>query len=135
MFEDRPILIVEDECYVALDLANAVEDWRGRVVGPVATVAEALQLLEARAVSAAILDSELADGDVTPLALELSQRGVPLVIHTETGLPAELASKLPRVPIVRKPVRPLVVLERLLEEIRRTGSEDLRVAGRRHPRV
>ncbi len=55
MFENRPILIVEDECYLALDLANAVEDWNGKVVGPAATVVEALALLAAEKSGAAIL--------------------------------------------------------------------------------
>jgi DNA-binding NtrC family response regulator len=125
LFENRPILIVEDECYLALDLANAVEDWEGRVVGPVATVAEALELLEGQHVAAAILDSQLADGDVTPLARELSARGVPFVIHTGTRLPPELASSLPNVPVVMKPVRSSIVLACLLNEMREPACQHL----------
>jgi DNA-binding response OmpR family regulator len=125
MFEDRPILIVEDECYLALDLANAVEDWNGKVVGPAATIVEALALLDTENVAAAILDSQLTDGDVTPVALELAGRGVPFVIHTGTGLPPQLAASLPNVPLVMKPVRPLVVLACLLNEMRQPGLQQL----------
>jgi DNA-binding NtrC family response regulator len=133
MFENRPILIVEDECYLALDLANAVEDWRGEVVGPAATVAEAMALLDARDVDAAILDSQLADRDVTPLALELSQRGVPFVISTGTGLPPGLASSLPNVAVVMKPARAVTVLECLLNEIRKPARRSVLEPRPRNP--
>jgi hypothetical protein len=36
------VLIVEDEPFVALDLATAVEGARGKVIGPAGTVHEAL---------------------------------------------------------------------------------------------
>lgn len=125
MFDNQPILIVEDECFVALDLADAVADWQGKVVGPVATVAQALELLEAEKVAAAILDSQLADRDVTPLAIALAERRVPFVIHTGTGVPPEIASAMPGVPVVMKPVRPLIVLACLLNEIRQPGGQRL----------
>ena len=117
MFANQPILIVEDECFLALDLADAVQAWEGTVVGPVATVAEALTLIENRPVSGAVLDAKLADRDVTPLALRLAEKGVPFVIHTGTGLPVELAAELPHLPVVMKPVQPTRVLARLLTEM------------------
>jgi DNA-binding response OmpR family regulator len=53
------IFIAEDEPYIALDLALAVEDADGLVVGPAASVEEALALLAAGPVDRAILDVNL----------------------------------------------------------------------------
>lgn len=121
MFGEKPILIVEDDPYRALDLSIAVEDWEGRVVGPVATVAEALAVLESDQVAAAVLDVELADGDVAPVISVLAQRGVPFVVHTGTGLPSDLAELHPNVPVVMKPSKPASVLARLLKEMKVAG--------------
>jgi DNA-binding response OmpR family regulator len=119
VFRDHLILIVEDETYVGLGLALAIEDAEGRVVGPVGTVAEALTLLEAHQISAAVLDANLADRDVTPVAVTLAGHRVPFVVYTGTGLPSELAAVLPDIPVIMKPASPSHVLERLLERIAR----------------
>jgi hypothetical protein len=42
------VLIVEDQCIIALDLQAAVEHANARVVGPAATVRKALDLLDRR---------------------------------------------------------------------------------------
>lgn len=118
VFANLPILIVEDECFVAMDLSDAIEAWDGRVIGPVATVAEALALVEIMPIAAAVLDAKLADRDVTPLAMRLAEKGVPFVIHTGTGVPDELAAELPNLPVVMKPNQPAIVLACLLNEIR-----------------
>jgi hypothetical protein len=62
------VLIVEDEPLIALDLAMAVEEARGKVIGPAGRVREALALMEQHLVQAAILDVNLSDRDVTPIA-------------------------------------------------------------------
>jgi len=119
MLTDKAILIVEDDVYLALDLSMAVEGSNGRVVGPVGTVAEALELLESEPVSAALLDSQPADGDVTPVAMLLTKRGVPFVIHACTGLPAGVARSLPEAPLVIKPFHSEQILSRLMSEMQR----------------
>lgn len=117
-----PILIAEDQVLVALDLAAAVEEQGGVVVGPVAEVAEALAIVEAVPIAAAILDANLLDRDVTPLALRLIERGIPLIIHTGTGLPDTLAQACPALTVVMKPVPSTMVLEALGQEIARKGG-------------
>src|SRR3954463_13150338 len=84
------ILIVEDQAIIALDLESAVEDANGQVIGPASTVREALKLLHANEVDAAILDANLPDGDVTPVAEELIDRGIPFVISTGVAVPLQL---------------------------------------------
>jgi DNA-binding response OmpR family regulator len=117
MLAGMQILIVEDETMVALGLAAAVEDLDGRVVGPVATVADALLLLAEKPVAAAVLDANLIDRDVTPLALALLEKAVPFVVHSGTGLPDDLAAAHPNLMVVMKPASPNIVLANLFDQI------------------
>jgi CheY-like chemotaxis protein len=119
MFCAAPILIAEDNLYLALDLSNAIEDMDGKVVGPASTLAEALQLLEQHTVAAAIVDSQLAEHDTVSLARVLAQRQVPFVIHTSTAVPATLSALHAEVPVLIKPLRAEAVITCLLDEMRR----------------
>ena len=56
------ILIVEDEAIIAMVLADSLEDGGHEVVGPAATMAEALALCEAAPPDLAGLDINLGDG-------------------------------------------------------------------------
>jgi len=133
MLDGLAILIVEDEQLLAMDLAFAVEDRGGVVVGPVASVAEGIAILAARQTGcgaqdgppmlAAVLDANLIDRDVTPLALRLIECGIPFVIHSAIGLPEALAASHPDLPLVRKPARPAVVLGALDAAIARAASQ------------
>lgn len=127
LLSDKSILIVEDNVYHALDLSLAIEESNGRVVGPVGTVAEALALLEKEQIAAAIVDSHLADRDATPVVLALAEKGVPFVIHTETGLPPQIAQLHPDAPHLVSPVHPHIILARLLSEVQR---HERRASGR-----
>ena len=86
-----------------LDLAFAVEDAGGQVVGPAASVAEALTLLENRPVHGAILDVNLTDRDITPVVAVLAERRVPMILQSGRGLPAELAARFPGLTVRMKP--------------------------------
>src|SRR5215216_1100774 len=121
MFSDAPILIVEDNLYLALDLSSAVEEMAGRVVGPAATVEEALTLLETHPVAAAILDCHFGERDAAPLARELAERRVPFVFHAAIPPPPVIRELHPDVPVLMKPVQPSAILTCLLDEIRKAG--------------
>ena len=118
MLEGLPVLIVENEPLIALDLTAAVLEQNGIVIGPVPTVAEALAILADQSVGAAILDAKLDDRDITPVAVRLLEQAVPFVIHSGTGLPAELAARHPDLPVILKPKRPQDVVARLKEQLR-----------------
>jgi hypothetical protein len=77
-----PILIVEDELLIALELQLWVEDAEGQVVGPVGSANAALAWLQTCVVAAAILDVQLTDGDATPIADALAAREVPMVFQS-----------------------------------------------------
>ena len=108
------ILIAEDEPFVALDLALAVENAGGVPVGPAGSVREALALLESSRVAAAILDFNLSDGDVGPVLQLLIDRDVPVIVQTGVAVPSELRSRYPGLIVLAKPVRSEVLLAKLI---------------------
>lgn len=111
------VLIVEDEAFVALDLALSVEDAGGNVIGPAGTIREALALCGTQ-ISGAILDVHLPDGDVGPILHELMARGIPVVVQTGGGLPNRLKEAYPDLPVLTKPNDPMRVVARLCEAMR-----------------
>ena len=93
------VLVMEDEFLVALALETALEEFGCQVVGPFASVedglagvADAVRL--AGGLDAAILDVNLRDGVVMPVALALKERGVPMMLHTSHGDPSSLGPPL-----------------------------------------
>ena len=75
------ILIVEDEFVVAMDLAIMLQGAGYTVLGPVASVAQALELLRHWRPEAALLDVVLRNGErVTPVARVLAAMEVPFML-------------------------------------------------------
>lgn len=107
------VLVAEDEPFIALDLALAIEDAGGEVVGPAASAKEALILLKKHTVAAAILDVNLIDGDISPVVEYLVERGVPLILQTGVGLPADLAARYPGLIVRIKPTIAAVLVAQL----------------------
>ena len=103
---DRRVLIVEDEPFIAYDIADAIEGAGGVVVGPAASVREALALIATERVEAAILDVNLPDGDVGPVISELARQGILLLVHTGAGLTPELRTQHPGLRVFAKPTPP-----------------------------
>jgi DNA-binding LytR/AlgR family response regulator len=125
MFDNQPILIVEDEPLIAMCLADTVECMKGLVVGPAASVKEALVLIERHAIAAAILDANLSDRDITPVALLLTKLRVPFIVHTAVGLPAGLARIIHKIRVVLKPQTSEFVVDQLRLAILRTRGPSL----------
>ena len=115
------ILVVEDEPFIALDVALAIEDAGGKVAGPAASVKEALALIDTMPIVAAILDVNLVDGDISPVAERLITAGIPVILQTGIGLPPKLVARFPDLPVNIKPcvAATLVVqLEALIASVR-----------------
>jgi len=110
------VLIVEDEPFISCDLAQGVEDAGGVVIGPAATVIQALALIKETSPEAAILDVNLPDGHVGPVLDAIGH--VAVVIHTGVGLPPDLKQRFPEVPIYFKPTPAAVLTSRLVSLLR-----------------
>ncbi|RYI08885.1 MAG: response regulator [Acetobacteraceae bacterium] len=82
---NQRILVVEDEFLISAMLCDMLEDASVVAVGPAATVAEALKLIEDGQVDAAILDMNLQGQWSDPVAEELQRRGIPFVFTSGYG--------------------------------------------------
>jgi DNA-binding response OmpR family regulator len=76
------VLIVEDETLLAMDLQMTLEQNGCSVIGPVATVAAAIRLIEDAVPDAALLDLNLNGESSVPIADVLVERWIPFVFVT-----------------------------------------------------
>ena len=104
------ILVVEDEFIVAYDLAETVRDEGYVLAGPYAHGGEALEKLDRDHPDCAILDVQLADGDVYSLADALTARGIPILFHSGHAVPSELIARYPNSRACSKPCPPSELL-------------------------
>jgi CheY-like chemotaxis protein len=102
----RRVLLVEDEALIAMMLADNLSDAGLEVVGPVATVEDALRLVDSLmadgGLDAAVLDVNLGRESVEPVADRLATQGVPFVFATGYGMGSEPRGH-PGRPVLRKP--------------------------------
>jgi PAS domain S-box-containing protein len=112
----RPrILVVEDSALIALEIEEAVREAGFEVVGPVARLPAALELVQSHSVDGALLDINLDGVQVYPLADLLRARGVPIVFATGYDRRTVLPPRFSTVPTLAKPFSPSD-LARLLAE-------------------
>jgi PAS domain S-box-containing protein len=100
----RPrVLLVEDEALVAMMIQECLGDFGYQVVGPIATATEAAARAKDGNFEAAVLDINLGDGAVYPIADMLAARGIPFVFVT--GYDAESVDpRFRNVPVLQKPI-------------------------------
>jgi len=77
------LLIVEDEYLLAQEMADYFENLGTEIVGPVGTVARALDLIASSRIQVAVLDVNLRDERVYPVAEALKQ--IPFVFASGYG--------------------------------------------------
>ena len=96
------ILLVEDNALVRLMIAAMVEELGHRVVAQAGTLDEARRLAETAEFDIALLDINLSDQSVAPVAEIIEMRGLPFLFVTgnqTSGLPERLKGK----PLLSKP--------------------------------
>jgi DNA-binding response OmpR family regulator len=76
------VLVVEDKFLLADDTAKLLTAHGATVLGPVATLGEALVLAESDHIQAAVLDIGLQGEMVYPVVGRLRERGVPVLFTT-----------------------------------------------------
>lgn len=86
---NKTVLIVEDEFLIALDLQMMMEGHGWRVLGPAASVRDALGFLNDELPSLGLLDVNLGAELVTPVAEALKLRGVPFIIASAHDKPEQ----------------------------------------------
>ncbi len=103
------ILIVEDEYFIADDMAAQLRQRGAEVLGPVGTVEEESRIVSGGERDCAILDMNLRGDMAYPVADRLAEAGIPFVIATGYNS-ASLPDRFSDVPRVEKPVDPKLVL-------------------------
>jgi two-component sensor histidine kinase/DNA-binding response OmpR family regulator len=100
----RPrVLLVEDEALVGMMIQESLGDFGYQVVGPICTASEATARAKEGQFEAAVLDINLGDGAVYPIADILAARGVPFVFVT--GYDANsVEARFRNIPILQKPI-------------------------------
>ncbi|MFC7736748.1 response regulator [Roseomonas sp. GCM10028921] len=101
----RRVLVVEDETLVAMLVEDTLADAGVQVLGPVATVSEALSVLESERPDLAVLDLNLAGETSEPVAERLMAMEVPFVVASGYGA-AGLPQRLVGNPVLAKPYAP-----------------------------
>ncbi len=87
--KNKRVLVVEDEALVSMLVEDELRDAGAEVLGPAASLGEALRLVEAVAadggMDAAVLDVNLNGRHVAPVADKLAALGVPFLFATGYG--------------------------------------------------
>jgi two-component SAPR family response regulator len=97
----KRILVVEDEALIAVMVEDMLIEMGGEVVGPAATIDEALDLARTELLHVAVLDVNVRGQRIDPVAEALIERGVPVLFATGYG-EVKLASGL-QATVIDKP--------------------------------
>ncbi len=104
-FPPPRVLLAEDNALIALDLEEILKGYGCRVIGPILSVRDALELLSTEDVDIAVVDYLLEDGEAAPLARALDDKGIPFAICT-SGSEENLGTLFPNTPVLAKPYNP-----------------------------
>jgi DNA-binding response OmpR family regulator len=85
------ILVLEDEVWIATNVAEILAEFAFQVCGPFRSNAEALRCLGEHKVDAAILDFEVADGTCKQTAARLINLRIPFLVSS--GYEKDIASE------------------------------------------
>lgn len=110
------VLVVEDEMLVSMLLEDMLADFGCDIVGPAASIAEALPLATDAQIDVAVLDMNLGGQPVFPIADALKARGVPYIFASGYGQ-SGLSDDHRGAPLLQKPFRQ-ADLERALNGVR-----------------
>lgn len=104
------ILVAEDEMIVAYDLCDTVAEAGFDIEGPHAGISEAMLAFQKEKPALAILDIELDDGIVFPLAQKLADENVPIIFHSGRHTSEEVKARFPQAQTLAKPCPPTQLL-------------------------
>lgn len=107
------VLIVEDEPLIAWMLEDIVSSLGLDVAGPFGSVEEASCYLRDDIPEAALLDVNLPDGEVYPIADQLKDRKVPIIFHTANVRSDELKTRYDGARVIMKPSDPVSLRDAL----------------------
>ena len=105
------ILVAEDEMIVGHDLCDTVAEAGYAVEGPFDDLSSAMLAYQKNRPDIAILDVQLGDGIVYPLAEQMMAEDVPVIFHSGQLTPQEVVARYPKATALAKPCPPAQVLQ------------------------
>jgi DNA-binding response OmpR family regulator len=102
--EGLKVFVVEDEMLVSMLVEDMLTDLGCQVIGPAASLGDAIPMAETADIDAALLDLNLAGKSVHPVAGILQNRKVPFVFASGYGDPGG-DGPFQGVPMLQKPYR------------------------------
>ena len=118
----RRVLVVEDECLVALEIETMLQGLGVEVIGPLAGLEQAIAVAREEALDLAVLDVNVGGRVVTPVADVLAARAIPFVFCTgydAASVPARYAGA----PTWMKPCQVRELSGALLRAMGRSAGE------------
>ena len=118
----KRILLVEDEYFIAADLARALESEGAEILGPFSDVQRAQECADAAGIDVAVLDINLEGARSYPVAEMLDARDVPYLFVTgydEWALPERFRDA----PRLAKPFHMNMVIDEIARLVVRTGAD------------
>ncbi len=106
------VLVLEDEFFIAEEIAQVLEFAGYEVVGPAATVDEALRLLAGAPVDAAVIDANLRGESSARVAEALRHESIPFVVCSGYR-EQDLMPVFGQITLVAKPIRSATLLSRI----------------------
>ena len=100
------VLIAEDEPIMGLDLCETIEEAGFRAEGPHENITSVLLAVQKDKPDLAILDVNLSDGQVFPLAKMLMDEDVPVIFHSGDVDRRSIQTRFPGVSALEKPCSP-----------------------------
>ena len=104
------VLVAEDELIVGYDLCDTVSEAGYIVEGPFDDLSIAMLAYQKQKPDIAILDVQLGDGIVYPLAEQMMAEDVPVIFHSGQLTPEEVAGRFPGAQALAKPCPPAEVI-------------------------
>lgn len=104
------VLVAEDELIVGYDLCDTVAEAGYEVEGPFDDISSAMLAFQKNKPDVAILDVQLGDGIVYPLAEQMMAENVPVIFHSGQLTPGEVARRYPSAQALAKPCPPADVI-------------------------
>jgi two-component sensor histidine kinase/CheY-like chemotaxis protein len=104
------VLLVEDESTVALMVEEFLSELGLRVVGPFGSVRDAMRALRETSLDAAVLDINLGDESVYPVADVLLEKKVPIAFISGYGAEG-VDPRYAHLPLVQKPIDRRVLVD------------------------
>ena len=100
------VLVAEDEVILGHDLCDTVSEAGYLVEGPYKDLSSAMLAYQKSKPDIAILDVQLGDGVVYPLAEQMMAEDVQVIFHSGQATSADIAERFPNVRSLSKPCPP-----------------------------